>query len=193
MLRSSQKASPLAVALGGESASLNLQVSAEKCFLPTPISFSNDLPCQDTCLSFPASLALLSSVGEAQGRRGKLSSVLSFRVSVSIIRTSEPTHAHHSILPCVGSAGLWDLVLPIPSSSCYLCADILLLHLPLYCPRGSSCTAEPSEISPSSSLLSHGVASGEEGEQENGENEHIFKGKRIGETIIVHITFHIPL
>ena len=61
VLRSSQKASPLALALGEESASLDLQVSAEKCFLQTPISFSRDLPCQDICLLFPPSLAFLSS------------------------------------------------------------------------------------------------------------------------------------
>lgn len=64
---------------------------------------------------------------------------------------------------------LWDPVLSTPSSSCYLCTGILLLHLPLICPRGSSCTAEPSEISQSSSLLlSDGISSGEEGKQENG-------------------------
>ena len=28
---------------------------------------------------------------------------------------------------------LWDLVLSTPSSSCYLCTGILLLHLPLIC------------------------------------------------------------
>lgn len=61
VLRSSQKASPLALALGEESESLDRQVSAEKCFLLTPISFSSDLPCQDICLSFPLSLAFLSS------------------------------------------------------------------------------------------------------------------------------------
>lgn len=75
VLGSNQKANLLALALGGESVSLNLQVSAEKCFLPTPISFSSDLPCQDTCLSFPPSLALLSSCGwsTVQERKAKLS------------------------------------------------------------------------------------------------------------------------
>lgn len=130
VLRSSQKASPLALALGEESVSGSSGFWQKSASFRLPFHFPGIFPVRtyvysSSILGIPELLQ-----DEAQGRRGKQFSA-EFQGQLPFYHQDQGANSRPSYFPPV----LRDLVLSTPSSSCYLCTGILLLHLPLL-PKG---------------------------------------------------------